>query len=72
MARIRTMAFDEALKKAQEMGYSQVEVYGITSEISEYFEDEPEEEDTGWFIIGNFLMNAKEAWKEDPEIYILS
>lgn len=74
MARIRTMGFDEALRKAQEMGYTQVEVYGITTEITEYFEEEPEEEtrDSRWFIMRNLLMNAKEAWKEDPEVYILS
>ena len=68
------MGFDEALRKAQEMGYTMAEIYGITTGITEYLEEEPEEEakDSGWFIMGSFLMNAKEAWKEDPEVYILS
>ncbi|MBR2258182.1 MAG: hypothetical protein IJ899_12800 [Blautia sp.] len=74
MARIRTMGFEEALKKAQEMGYTMAEANGITTEIAEYLEEEPEEgtKDSGWFIMGSLLMNAKEAWKKDPEAYTLS
>lgn len=72
---IQTTTFDEALRKALDMGFQVASILGTSCYIEEMMESCEEETDINdtadWLIVGDVLCQVSDIWDGNADVYYL-